>query len=125
MLAQITANDQTAKREGVLVPKANVDLKDDRIDDIEDVRSYIGEYRKKPTRYAISNGIQRRPRRIEASAKPSGPQFETRLNSSCFSNRERCMYAMLRSQPLQPATTSEPAAALQYFYRDPLKRRQR
>jgi hypothetical protein len=47
VLAQITANDQTAKREGVLVAKANVDLKDDRIDDIEDVRSYIGEYRKK------------------------------------------------------------------------------
>jgi hypothetical protein len=30
------------------------------------------------------------------------------------------MYAMLRSHPLQPATTSEPAAALQYFYHDPL-----
>ena len=42
MLAQITANDQTARREGVLAAKASVDLKDDRIDDIEDVRSYIG-----------------------------------------------------------------------------------
>ena len=43
MLAQITANDQTAKRERVLVAKASVYLKDDRIDDIEDVRSYIGD----------------------------------------------------------------------------------
>ena len=43
MLAQITANDQTAEREAVLVAKANVDLKGDRIDDIEDVRSYIGD----------------------------------------------------------------------------------
>jgi hypothetical protein len=43
VLAQITANDQNAKLEGVLVAKANVDLKGDRIDDIEDVRSYIGD----------------------------------------------------------------------------------
>jgi hypothetical protein len=42
VLAQITANDQIAKREGVLVAKASVDLKDDRIAGIEDVRSYIG-----------------------------------------------------------------------------------
>jgi hypothetical protein len=39
VLAQITANHQTARREGVLVAKASVDLKDDRNDDIEDVRS--------------------------------------------------------------------------------------
>jgi hypothetical protein len=43
VLAQNIANDQIAKREGVLVAKASVDLNDDRIDDIiEDVRSYIG-----------------------------------------------------------------------------------
>ena len=60
MLAQITANDQTAKREGVLVAKASVDLKDDRIDDIEDVSIVywwlIREYRKKrppDTRYQM------------------------------------------------------------------------
>ena len=51
MLAQITANDQTARREGVLAAKASVDLKDDRIDDIEDVSIVywwlIREYRKK------------------------------------------------------------------------------
>ena len=56
MLAQITANDQTAKREGVLIAKASVDLKDDRIDDIDRIlvaNSRVSKKRPPDTRYQM------------------------------------------------------------------------